>query len=173
MDKSLDNLKTLGMELAKRHKSIANYVPPEGKSIYKKDLYSSAESVAERRSQRLTEKFLPFASTIQEAYPVGFEKWGPLAVELGSITEQIQETHGETWEKMITLLKEMIRVEVPIQLARIQLAHAQELERMKRKYEATLRTVHTKYIKWKSLACTPQADDNEDSDDIEDSMTLS
>ena len=114
---------------------------------------------------RLTKKSPPLASEIQKAYPVGFRKWCSLAEELGTITEQIQDTHREKWEKMVTLLEEMIKVEAPVQMAQMQSAHARALERMEKKYDATLRILHTKYIKWKSLACTPQTGNSEDSDD--------
>ena len=138
MAKSLDNLKTLGMALAERYESIVAYAPPESSGGH------FPGSVAEKRLLRLTKKLLPLASKIQKAYPVELIKWYSLAKELGRITEQIQDTHREEWEEMVTLLEEITKAEVPVQMAQMQSAHARALERMEKKYNATLRTLQNK-----------------------------
>ena len=158
---SLDNLETLGAGLAKRHRSIVDYVPPESRVIY-----SSGESVAQRLTRRkwekLSEKFYKVAARIQKAHPKEFEKWGPLAEELGKVSEPIQQTHAQEWEQMITLLKELVTVEA-LAKAQKQQAYTKECEKKIKEYEAALQKAHTKYTKWKTLALIP-VDKGDDSD---------
>ena len=70
-----------------------------------------------------------------------------LAEKLGKVTEQIQQTHAQEWEKMVTLLEELVIVE-----AQIQQAHTKEYKEIEKEYEATLQKVRAKYNKWQTQA---------------------
>ncbi len=92
------DLEALGAELTKRHRSIVDYRPSECCG-------------SEGKLNQLTGKFYGVASRIQKAHPEEFGKCGPLVEELGKVLKAIQETHGQEWERMITVLKEVITLE--------------------------------------------------------------